>query len=114
VVTHASLRSEKLWIIGAEEILGLPCSLFLRTMAAQNLIESNHLSPHDWVLLTQMLHWMLRRRQDGIKRCDIINDDINGRLHTFFQLRDVEHVIHTRSNQYAIAPSLAKIGNRPM
>jgi hypothetical protein len=58
-VTHTSLRNEKLWVIGVEEILGLPCSLFLKITAPLNLIESNHPSPHDSVLLTQKLHWML-------------------------------------------------------
>jgi hypothetical protein len=37
---------------------------------------------------------MLWTIQDGIERCDIINDTINGRLQTFLQLRDMEHVMH--------------------
>jgi hypothetical protein len=86
---------EEPWIIGVEEILGLPCILFLGIMAPLNLIKSNRLSPHDSVLLTQKLHWMLWIEQVGIKRRDIINNDIGGWLQTFFQLRDVEHVMHT-------------------
>jgi hypothetical protein len=58
-VTHASLWREKHWIIGAEEILSLSGSLFLRMMAPLNLIELDRLSPHDSILLTQKLHWML-------------------------------------------------------
>jgi hypothetical protein len=63
--------------------------------APLNLVEENHLSPHDSVLLTQKLHWMLWIRQVGIERRDIISDDISRWLQTFFQLRDVEHVMHT-------------------
>jgi hypothetical protein len=74
---------EKIWIVGAEQILGLPCSLFLRMMAPLNLIESYHPSPHDSVLLTHKIHWMLRVGQVSIKRCDIINNDIDRRLQTF-------------------------------
>jgi hypothetical protein len=58
-VTHASLRREKLWIPGMEEILSLPCSLLLGMMTTLNLVEANRLSPRDSVLLTQKLHWML-------------------------------------------------------
>jgi hypothetical protein len=79
-VPHASLWREKLWIIGAEEILSLPCSLFLRMMALLNLIESNHSSPHDSVLLTQNLHLMLWIGQVDIKGHDIVNEDISGQL----------------------------------
>jgi hypothetical protein len=79
-VTHASQRREQLWIIGAEEIVSLACSLFLRMMAPLNLIESNHPSPHDSVLLTQKLHWMLWIGQIGIKRRNIVNNDNGGRL----------------------------------
>jgi hypothetical protein len=50
---------EGLWILETEEILGLPCSLFLGMMAPLNLIEMNRPLPHDSVLLTQKLHWML-------------------------------------------------------
>jgi hypothetical protein len=92
--TRITVREEP-WIIGAEEILGLPCILFLGIMAPLNLIKSNRPSPHDSVLLTQKLHWMLWIEQVGIKRRDIVNNDIDGRLQTFFQLRDVEHVMHT-------------------
>jgi hypothetical protein len=59
VVTHVSLQREKLWIFGTEEILILPCSLFLRMTALMNLLESNSPSPHGSILLTQNLHWML-------------------------------------------------------
>jgi hypothetical protein len=86
---------EKLWILGTAEILGPPCSLLLGMMAPLNLIESNCPSPHDSVLLTQKLHWMLWIRQVGIERRNIINDDIRGWLQTFLQLRDVEHIMHT-------------------
>jgi hypothetical protein len=48
-----------LWILETEEILGLPCSLFLGMMAPLNLIEMNRPLHHDSVLLTQKLHWML-------------------------------------------------------
>jgi hypothetical protein len=58
-VTHASLRREKLWIPGMEEILSLPCSLLLGMMTTLNLVEANRPSPHDLVLLTKKLHWML-------------------------------------------------------
>jgi hypothetical protein len=51
-VTHASLRREKLWILGTEEFLSLTCSFFLRIMAPLNLIELNRPSPHDSILLT--------------------------------------------------------------
>jgi hypothetical protein len=64
-------------------------------MAPLNLIELNRLPPRDSVLLIQKLHWMLGIGQVGIERRDIINDDISGRLQTFHQLRDVEHVVHT-------------------
>jgi hypothetical protein len=100
---------------GMEELLGLPCSLFLGMMAPLNLVEGNHPSPHDSVLLTQKLHWMLWIRQVSIKRRNIINDNISGWLQTFLQLRDMEHVMHTsqgrcNSNRYATLPSLAKTG----
>jgi hypothetical protein len=49
-------RGEKLWILGTEELLGLPCSLFLGMTAPLNLVEANRLSPRDSVLLTQNLH----------------------------------------------------------
>jgi hypothetical protein len=48
----ASLRREKIWIVGAEEILGLSCSLFFRVKTPLKLIEMNRLSPHDSILLT--------------------------------------------------------------
>jgi hypothetical protein len=54
--THTSLRREKLWVLGTEEILGPPCSLLLGVMAPLNIVESNHPSPHDLVMLTQKLH----------------------------------------------------------
>jgi hypothetical protein len=73
-----------------EEILGHPCSLFLGMTTPLNLAELNHSSPHDSVLLTQKLRWMLQIRQVSIERCDIINDNINGWLQTFLELRDVE------------------------
>jgi hypothetical protein len=57
--THASLRREKLWILGTEEILGLPHSLLLRMMALVNLVEANRSSPLDLVQPTEKLHWML-------------------------------------------------------
>jgi hypothetical protein len=82
-VTHTSLRREKLWILGTEEFLGLPCSLLLEMMALLNLVESDHPSPHDSVLPTQKLHQVLRIRQVSIKRHDIINDDVSGWLQTF-------------------------------
>jgi hypothetical protein len=81
--TGTSLQREKIWIVGAEEILGLPCSFFLRMTYPLNLIDSNHPSPHDSVLLTQKLHLMLWIGQVGIKSCDIINDDISKWLQTF-------------------------------
>jgi hypothetical protein len=90
-----SLQTEKLWVLGTEEILGLPCSPFLRMTAPLNLVEINRLPPHDSVLLIQKLHWMLRIRQVSIERHDIVNDDVSGWLQTFFQLRDVDHVMHT-------------------
>jgi hypothetical protein len=93
--THTLLRREKLWILGTKELLGLPCSLFLGMMPLVNLVEVNHLSPRDSVLLTQKLHWMLWIRQVGIKRHDIINDNISGWIQTFLQLRDMEHVLQT-------------------
>jgi hypothetical protein len=64
-------------------------------MAALNLEEANHLFPHDSVLLTQKLYWMLRIRLVGIERRDIIYDSIHGWLQTFLQLGDVEHIMHT-------------------
>jgi hypothetical protein len=66
----------KIWIFGAEKILGLPSSLFLGVMAPLNLIESNRLPPHDSIPLTQKLHLMLWIGQVGIERHDIINNDI--------------------------------------
>jgi hypothetical protein len=93
-VTSTLLWRKKIWIVGVEKILGFPSSLFLRMTAPLNLIESDHPSPHDSVLLTQKLHWMLWIGQVGIKRHDIINNDIGGRLHTFLQLRYVEYVVH--------------------
>jgi hypothetical protein len=63
--------------------------------APLNLEEVNHPSPHDLVILTQKLHWILRIRQIGIERRDIINNDIDRQLQTFLQLRDVEHIMHT-------------------
>jgi hypothetical protein len=94
-VTHASLRREKLRILGTEEFLSLPCSLFLKMTAPLNLVESNRPSPYDLVLLTQHLYWMLWIRKVSIEGRNIVNDDINRRLQTFLQLRDVEHVMHT-------------------
>jgi hypothetical protein len=64
-------------------------------MAPLNLIEVNCPLPHDSILMTQKLHWMLGVGQVGIERCGIINNDIGGRLQTFLQLRDVKHVVHT-------------------
>jgi hypothetical protein len=61
-------------------------------IAPLDLVESNRTSPHDSFLLTQKLHWI---RQVGIERRDIINDNVSGRLQTFLQLRDVEHIMHT-------------------
>jgi hypothetical protein len=49
------------------------------------------MSPHDSVLMTQKLHWMLGIGHAGIERRDIINDDIGMRLQTLLQLRDMEH-----------------------
>jgi hypothetical protein len=63
-------------------------------MAPLNLVEANHPLPRESVLLTQKLHWMLWIRQVGIERHDIVNDNISGRLQTFPQLRDLEHVMH--------------------
>jgi hypothetical protein len=77
---HVSLRREKLWILGMEEILGLICSLLLEMIAPLNLVESNRPPPHDLVLLTQKLHWMLWIRQVGVERRDIVNDNISGWL----------------------------------
>jgi hypothetical protein len=62
--------------------------------APPNLVEANHPLPHESVLLTQKLHWMLWIRQVGIERHDIVNDNISGRLQTFLQLRDLEHFMH--------------------
>jgi hypothetical protein len=56
---HTSLQREKLWILRMEELLGLSCSLFLGMTAPLNLVEANHLLPHDSVLLTEKLQWML-------------------------------------------------------
>jgi hypothetical protein len=64
--------------------------------ASLNLVEVNRPSPHDSVLLTQKLHWMLGIGHVSIERRDIGNDDISGWLQSFFQLRDVEHIVHTR------------------
>jgi hypothetical protein len=61
-----------------KKFLSLPCSLLLGMVAPLNLIEVNHSMPHDSVLLIQNLHWMLRIRQVGIDRPDIINNDIHG------------------------------------
>jgi hypothetical protein len=80
---HTSLQREKLWILGMEELLGLSCSLFLGMTAPLNLVEANHLLPHDSVLLTQKLQWMLWIRQVGIERHDIVNDNVSGWLQTF-------------------------------
>jgi hypothetical protein len=57
-VTGALLRQKKIWLVGAEKILGLPSSLFLGVTAPLKHIETNHPSPHDSVLLNQKLHWM--------------------------------------------------------
>jgi hypothetical protein len=38
----------------------------------------------------------------NIERCDIINDDMGGRLQTFLQLRDVEHIMHTRQRWWLL------------
>jgi hypothetical protein len=67
----------------------------LRMAAPLNLEEVNHPMPCDSVLLTQNLHWMLRIRQVGIEEHDVVNHDIHGRLQTFLQLGDVEHIMHT-------------------
>jgi hypothetical protein len=42
-----------------EEIVGLPWGLFFGMVTPSNLVEVNHPSPHDPVLLTQQLHWKL-------------------------------------------------------
>jgi hypothetical protein len=94
-VTCALLRWKKIFIVGAEKILSLPSSLFLRVTAPLNLIELDCSLPHDLVLLTQKLHLMLWIGQVDIKRHDIVNNDIGGRLQTFLQVRYVEHVVHT-------------------
>jgi hypothetical protein len=57
--TRASLQREKIWIVGVEKILDLPCCIFLGMMAPLSLIESNRPLPHDSVLLTQKLNRML-------------------------------------------------------
>jgi hypothetical protein len=71
-------------------------------MAPLNLIELNRLSPHDAVLLTQKLHWVLWIGQVGIERRDIGDNDISGRLQTFLQLRYVEHVLHTNQGGWQL------------
>jgi hypothetical protein len=60
-----------------------------------NLIEVNHPSPHDTILLTLQLHRMLGIGHIRLKRCDIVDDDIGGCLQTFLELGDMEHVMHT-------------------
>jgi hypothetical protein len=52
----------------------------LRMMAPLNLEELNCSTPHDSVLLTQNLHWMLQMRQVSIEGCDVIDNDIHRRL----------------------------------
>jgi hypothetical protein len=79
-VTCTLLRRKKIWIVGAEKILDFPSSLFLGMMTPLNLIELNRSPPHDSVLLTQKLHWMLWVGQVGIDRCDIIDNNIGGWL----------------------------------
>jgi hypothetical protein len=49
---NASLWKEKIWIIRTQEILGLLHGFFFRMAAPLNLIEANHPSPHDPILLT--------------------------------------------------------------
>jgi hypothetical protein len=39
---------------------------------------------------------MIKIRQVSIERHNIVDNDIHGQLQTFLQLRDVEHVMHTR------------------
>jgi hypothetical protein len=39
---------------------------------------------------------MLKIGQVNIKRRDIINDDISGRLQAFLQLKNMEHIMHNR------------------
>jgi hypothetical protein len=51
-ITGASLRREKIWTIGAEESLGLSRGFFLGMATPLNLVEENHSSPHDPILLT--------------------------------------------------------------
>jgi hypothetical protein len=49
---NASLWREKIWIIQTKEILGLPRGFFFRMAAPLNLVEANHPSHHDPILLT--------------------------------------------------------------
>jgi hypothetical protein len=65
-------------------------------VAPLNLVEANHPLSHDSVLLAQKLDQMLRIGQISIKRRDLINDDIDGHLQTFLELRDLAHIMHTR------------------
>jgi hypothetical protein len=51
-ITSTLLRREKIWIIETEEILSLPCGFFFRMTTPFNLVEANHPSPHDLILLT--------------------------------------------------------------
>jgi hypothetical protein len=118
-VTCALLRRKKIWIVGAEKILGLPSSLFLGMTAPLNLIESNHPLPHDSVLLTQNLHWMLWIGLVGIERHDLSIMTSAGGFRHFFSW-DTWNTLCTpakdggSSKWYATAPSLAKTRNGPM
>jgi hypothetical protein len=49
---NTSLWMEKIRIIRTKKILGLPCGFFFRMAAPLNLVEENHPSPHDPILLT--------------------------------------------------------------
>jgi hypothetical protein len=77
---NTSLWKEKIQIIRTKKFLGLPRGFFFGTAAPLNLVEANHRSPHDPILLTKQLHRMLGIGQISLKRCEIIDNDISGCL----------------------------------
>jgi hypothetical protein len=49
---NALLWREKIQIIRTKEFLSFPCGFFFRMTAPLNLVEVNHPSPHELILLT--------------------------------------------------------------
>jgi hypothetical protein len=96
VIAHAlSLKGQKVRIVGAKEVLSLPCGFFFGMTAPWDVVEVNHPSLCDPLLLIQWLHRMLGIGQIRFKRCDITDANMSGCLQTFLELGYMKHIMGT-------------------